>query len=920
MSHSKPAQLELTAISEDANFSSPPSSEVEVDENSPQPRDLQNLAPMMRQYLELKKKYAEYILLFQVGDFYEFFFEDAKLASEALGIRLTSRDKNNKDAIPMCGVPIHAIEGYIPKLLARGFRCVLMSQVEDAKNKKGVVRREITRIVTPGVRYQGDGLEEKTFNYLAAACLSQHEQGALLCVDVSTGHLRIRQTDTLQALLDALETLRPAELLLPSSLYAVPVSKNERWLKTLKEKAAEINCQVLFRPFENPDRKLIAKRLQQSFSAHADQGKNQLSLSSDELSAETLSSLQVLFAYVDDVSFGHFPVLSQVAIENDSTMVFLDNATRRNLELTETRLDRERKHSLLGHIDYTKTAMGSRLLSSWILAPSRDLQEITNRLDSVEELISVFEKQNELQRILTGVRDLERIISRITSHRANPQDFRLLADSLQELPQLEALLKETSSTLLKGIANEFDALPDISKKLESAIVEQPPLKINEGGIFREGYHEEIDRLRKLSSKGREWLLELEAKERARTGISSLRVKYNNVFGYFIEITKTHLHKAPEDYERRQTLVNAERFVTPQLKEFEQSLLSSRAKHFELERELFLELRDWLSGEVRRIQQLAYQLSTIDCLCAFAAVATEKNYIRPEISEGEETIIEGGRHPVVEEIVGAHNFVANDTFFNLQKRRFLLVMGPNMGGKSTYLRQVGLIQILAQAGSFVPAQKARLGLVDRIFTRIGTADDITRGDSTFMVEMREAASIVKKATRRSLVLIDEIGRGTATRDGLAIATAIAEWLHDEIQCRTIFATHFHELTTLEKDKPGVVCLSVGILENDEKTSISFTHRIVEQVVDKSFGVEVARLAGLPEALISRAFELLSGFERNEGAVAVKPKVEKPLFAPPVNVIAQQKMAVIERIQTVNPDAMTPLQALQEISALRELLKS
>lgn len=884
-----------------------------------------SVPPMLQQYLQIKEQYPQHLLLFQVGDFYEIFFDDARVASEHLNIRLTSRDKDTADPIPMCGVPIHALDNYLPKLLQGGFSCVVMSQVEDAKNKKGMVRREITRIVTPGIRYEGDGLDEKYFNYLAAACVGAGNTGAVSYVDVSTGHLRIQETESIEELIEAIRRISPSEILIPASLFSAEIDSSQSWSKEIKRVSREYSSRVVSRPFQRVSRDSLKKQINEMLRAEDDRSSGRtVSAAIELMSPVGLACLDAILAYIEEVSFGSSPGLSQFTLEEPSNVVFVDAATRRNLELFQTRIDGERKNSLVGHIDCTRTAMGSRLFADWLMSPSCDLKEISARHASVEELASSLSVLSELRELLTGVRDIDRLVSRITGCRATPRDLGALLESLASLPRIEQIIKQLHSPIMESIAGQFDSLEDISGKLQGALADDLPVRVNEGGIFRDGYHEEIDRSRKIRQEGRRWLGHLEAQEKQRTGISGLRIKYNNVFGYFIEVTKTHLSKVPKEYERKQTLVNAERFVTEELKEHELSILSAKTKQFELERELFAELREWVCGEAGRIQLTSRMLSLLDVLSSFAHVAVSFNYCRPSLCEDQELIIRGGRHPVVERVLGPHNFVPNDTYLNGSSRRFAVLTGPNMGGKSTYLRQVGLIQLLAQAGSFVPAESAKLGLVDRIFTRIGAADDLTRGDSTFMVEMREAAVIVRKAGARSLVLIDEIGRGTATTDGLALATAISEWLLDHIGCRTVFATHFHELTKLSEIKEGAFCLAVGVIEKEKE--ILFTHRIEEKAADRSYGIEVARLAGLPEALLKEAEKILvqleSASETFSGEVSegeVKPLARDVEICRAENLDRLSTFRDLrDKLRKYNPDAMTPLQALHELIELKEMV--
>lgn len=881
-----------------------------------------SLAPMLQQYQDLKKQYPEYILLFQVGDFYEIFFEDAKIAAHTLGIRLTSRHKEQPNPVAMCGVPIHALENYLPKLVENGFRCVIVSQVEEEKNKKGMVRREISRIITPGVRYEGDGLEQEKFNYLAAACLGPRADGGISYVDVSTGHLKVQNVEHLEELLEAIALIRPSELIVPSTLDGVSLEGSQAWVREVKKTAREIHCQIVLRPFERQPFFSIRSRLFGFFPEEVqERNSKKFSQHLENLLDESATAMHAVLSYIEEVSFGRPPKLAELSVEERSSLVFIDAATRQNLELLKSRSDGDKKNSFLHHVNYTKTAMGSRLLTEWFLSPSCNLHEIEKRQSSVEELTKKQEALDVLRTLFAQVRDLDRLVSRITSSRLAPRDLGILKDSIAVLPQVFDLLEKMGSSFLQTIHQELDPLADIYEKLQEALAEELPTKVNEGDIFQDGYHEELDRLRHLTRNGRTSLTELEQKERLRTGISGLKVKYNNVFGYFIEITKTHLSKIPADYQRKQTLVNAERFVTEELKSLELSLLSAKARQIDLERELFVQLKIWLNSHIHRIQQSSHCLSVLDVLCALAHLACEHGYCRPVMAENCQTIIRNGRHPVVEQVLGHHNFVRNDALLNTSNRRLAILTGPNMGGKSTYLRQVGLIHLMAQAGSFVPAESAELGIVDRIFTRIGAADDLLRGDSTFMVEMREATGIVRKATSHSLVLIDEIGRGTATTDGLAIATAIAEWLHDTVRCRTIYATHFHELTSFAQSKEGAFCLAVGVTEQER--DITFTHKIEERAADRSYGIEVARLAGLPEALISRAEEILEALEKSKDM-----KDGKTVFLPTrrqtvqhINTVdpCQQIAAeLIDRLRSYRTDSMTPLDALVALNKLQQLI--
>lgn len=878
--------------------------------------DEANLAPMLRHYTQLKQRYPEHLLLFQVGDFYEVFFDDARTVSEALQIRLTSRNKDEPRPIPMCGVPIHAIDNYLPRLLRAGFSCVLVSQTEDARGKKGMVQRDVTRIVTPGVRYEGDGLDEKSFNYLASLCPSG-AGAALTFVDVSTGRMKIASAELEEDVCDLLRRYVPAELILPSTVDGRAVDRGHPLLRAARAYAGEWGCKVLYRPMRQVLRETAGERLGSMLTPlPGSEARGRAAAITELLSREGTASLLATLDYVDEISFGTLPKLSDVVVEDQAKAVFMDAATRRNLEITEARIDGNRRHSLLHQIDCAKTAMGSRLLSEWVLGPSVDPAEITARHDAVEELCGAFDVLRGVREIFASVRDIDRLLSRVTSLRATPRDLGALRDSIGRFADVHELISQCTSPLISALRDGFDSLSDLAGRLAAALVPDPPMRVSEGGIIKEGYHPEVDRLRTLADDAEGALLRLEQSERERTGLP-VKVKYNNVFGYFIELSKAHAGKAPAHYERRQTLVNAERYVTAELKEFEHQVLSAKARQQELERELFAELRTAIAADAGRIQRAARVLAELDVLGAFAHRATEGRYVRPVLRDGARTVIRGGRHAVVEQIIGSHNFIPNDTELDTEGRRFALLTGPNMGGKSTYLRQVGLIQLLAQAGSFVPAAYAELSIVDRIFTRIGAADDLARGDSTFMVEMREAASIVRRATRSSLVLIDEIGRGTATNDGLSIATAIAEWLHDVVRCKTIFATHFHELTQIVGSREGVFPLSVGIIEDGR--DIVFSHRIEERAAERSFGVEVARLAGLPESIVARARALMAALEE-EGdrliPLVAPTAAHEPAARLPEGPAVRDRLR--ERLQAINPDALTPLQALVELAELKMLV--
>ncbi|MDR2338026.1 MAG: DNA mismatch repair protein MutS [Deltaproteobacteria bacterium] len=874
--------------------------------------DFSKYPPMLRSYLEMTERYPEYIILFQVGDFFEVFFESAKVVSEVLNIRLTSRNKDSDDQdVPLCGVPIHAIDNYLPKLVEAGYSCVVVTQSENDQYSNGVIKREISRIVTPGVRYESDGLDEKSYNYLACALINSRGSGTLAFMDVSTGHFKLEEIEVVEELLDNLQRVMPREIVLPSTLYGMKTSQ-ESWLKAVKNVCKQINCVVVQKSFEKSNRKFLLERLDQYFTGDS-------LLSADwqkkifALNEESWTAINAILSYVDEISFGRPPKISSLKIEDKKNFVFIDAATRRNLEILNTSIDGEKKNSLLKQIDYTITSMGARLFKDRILSPSRSVEEITYRYDITAELISNEILLTQLRENLTGIRDLDRLTTRITSGRIVPRDLGNLRDSLKILPIIFETLLQFNKSLLTQFLEKADQLEDIRKLLEKALLDELPIKLNDGEIFKDGFNKEVDRFREIKQNSKRYLSAIEERERQKTGINSLKIKYNNVFGYFIEITKSQLNKTPTSYERKQTLVNAERFITDELKELEQAILSADVKQIELEKQLFIELREAIAKKARRIQDVSDLVSQIDVFQSAAYLAKKNNYCRPQIIKEVALYIEQGRHPVVENLIGQHNFIPNAVTLDSQNR-FAILTGPNMGGKSTFLKQIGLIQLLAQSGFFVPAKSVKLSLVDRIFTRIGAADDISSGDSTFMVEMREASTIVKKTTRNSLVLIDEIGRGTATTDGLALATAIAEWLNDQVQCRTIFATHFHELTALAEQKAGMFCLTVGIIEQGEE--ISFTHRIEKGFTDRSYGIEVAKIAGLPDGLLKRARQIL---EYRKGTELDT----KPLNAVPELVFEEsveqnpQAAEVLARLQNINPENMKPIEALLELTKLKEM---
>ncbi len=883
-----------------------PASAESVSEATPQVEDGERLqpvdmAPMLRQYLQVQHDHPEHLIFFQVGDFYEVFFESAITVAEVLNIRLTSRDKHADNPIPMCGVPIRAFESYLPKILLAGYRAVVVSQVEDGKRnpkngKLKAVRREITRIVTPGVRLE-EGLNERSSNFCAAAVFIP-DGGAVVAFDISTGQLKIKECETREELVDAVERLRVSEIILPSTINDRPV-KNEKWLSELRARLNESQTAIISRAFSD------LSTAEEFFPQ------------SKDLARPIRAALGTLFTYVREVSCGRLHGVSCYSIEKAGLGSLIDSSTVRNLEVLETRIDGDKKYSVFSKIDRTRTAMGSRLLQDWLISSRPELDEVQARHGLVGELCDKSSLLADLRNSLGSVKDLERLVSKVQAFRSSPQEIAIIRDSLAVIPAISNLLESLQEPLAGDLRTRLPQLVELRDLLSEALVQDPPYRLGERPCFQPRYHYELRKLYELTTDVGQRLLELETKERARSGIANLRIKQAAGFGYCYEVSRANASKVPVDYERRQTLTNVERFVTPELKAFEIEIFAAEENHAQLERELFQELQSKVASFAQQIQTAAQVLSELDVLCAFAELAVEQNYVRPEMTEGEELCIEGGRHPVIEQVIGQTNFVANDARLDGDKRRFAVLTGPNMGGKSTYLRQIGLIQLMAQMGSFVPARRATLGMVDRIFTRIGASDDLSRGESTFMVEMRETSTILRRASRKSLVLIDEVGRGTATSDGRAIALAVSDYLLDAVGCRTVFATHFHELTTaLERE--GVFFLAVGVEEIGSE--ISLTHRILEQIGDKSYGIEVAKLAGLPSSVIERAQHYLS-FSDSETLVtdlsegSVRNETLAPLVPVPLNKEASVYEPILKEIAGLELESLTPIEAMIFLNTLK-----
>lgn len=803
--------------------------------------------PMIQQYLAIKAQYKDAFLFFRMGDFYEMFFEDALTASRELEITLTGREGGGEERIPMCGVPHHSVDTYIAQLIEKGYKVAICEQVEDPKQAKGIVRREVTRVITPGTVMEGKFLQDKENNYLLS--VFRHEDAfALAACDISTGEFYVTEVGTQSQLLDEIIQYRPSEVV----LFTIEGAEADDSL----DKHFALYSMVVTKRSIAPG--VLAEDTSAGFSAlFSNVGQER------ESTPSMLAAARGLLSYLQETQKRSLDHLHSVNIYEAAAYMVLDQFTRRNLELVETIRDKSKKGSLLWLLDQTATAMGGRLLRRWIDKPLVSKTEIERRQAAVQALLDGWMARDELRTSLKDVYDLERLAGRIAYGTASPRDLIQLKASLTAVPSLKRILRELSggAAALKEAADRLDPCPDIINIIEQGLVDDPPIAIKEGGLIKEGYHEYLDKLRTASREGKQWIANLEQQERQATGIRSLKVGYNKVFGYYIEVTRANLSALPEGrYERKQTLTNAERFITPELKEKEALILEAEEKRSGLEYELFVAIREKVASQIKRLQALALQVATVDVLQSLATVAQDMRYVKPEIVTEGPLVIQDGRHPVVEAVLRGEPFVPNDTELSVDQQ-ILLITGPNMAGKSTYMRQVALIVIMAQMGSFVPAEFARVTPVDRIFTRIGAADDLVSGQSTFMVEMKEIEVTLTNAGTRSLVIIDELGRGTSTSEGMSIAQAVIEYLHHDIGCKTLVSTHYHELSHLETTLPGLKNFHMAV--NETEDNVVFLRKLISGPADKSYGIYCAQLAGLPPRIIDRANQLLDEYE---GAVA------------------------------------------------------
>ncbi len=861
---------------------------------------MKNPTPAMRQYLDMKAENPDAILFFRMGDFYEMFFDDAVLASRALGIALTSRDRERE--VPMCGVPYHAAGGYIARLVKEGHKVAVCEQTTPPG--KGLVERAVVRVITPGVAFDPELLDPKTNNFIAAAHVDVKGCG-LAYMDATTGEFRLTELETPAALGDEVRRLRPLELVVQEDL-AAHFGSEEFPVKKLSQLGKH-----------DFDLKVASTRLKDHFKT--------LSLDGFGITGMpgATRAAGALLHYIKQTQKAQLDHVERCIPYSTADYLVMDSSTLRNLEVFANIRTGGREGTLLSLLDRTRTAMGARRLKDWLLHPLKEKGPINDRLDAVEELVEARMKRAEVQTLLEGVYDLERLVVRVTLGAANPRDLVSLKDSLKRIPLLQEILKDSSSTILKGLASGLDPVSEAVTAISDAIIDDPPPLVRDGGVIREGYSPTLEELRKTGSGGKDWIASLEAAERARTGINSLKIGYNRVFGYYIEVTRSNLSGVPEDYIRKQTLVNAERYITPALKEWEERILSAEEKARELEASLFAELVREVATLAPRVHATAHAVSILDAAASLAAVAEELDYTRPTIDPGMAISIEGGRHPVVEAQPSCDGFVSNDLFIGDGSGSIMILTGPNMAGKSTYLRQNALIVLMAQTGSFVPASRASIGLVDRIFTRVGASDDLARGHSTFMVEMNETANILNNATPRSFIILDEIGRGTSTFDGLSIAWAVVEYIHDAAQecARTLFATHYHELTELSLTKELVKNYNMAVKEWNDR--IIFLRKVVPGGSSRSYGIQVARLAGLPAEVIKRAGEILRNLETGELNDSGVPRLALKGDARDAGLqktLLGEKDPVREALKDVDVENTTPVEALNTLSRLREMLDS
>lgn len=876
---------------------------------------MQTLTPMMQQYVDTKNQYKDCILFYRLGDFYEMFFEDAITCSKELEITLTGKSCGLEERAPMCGIPFHAAETYLSRLINKGYKVAICEQVEDPKSAKGLVKREVVRIVTPGTNLNTQTLDETKNNYLMSVIYTTNEYGVAI-IDITTGDFYVTEVDSHRKLLDEINKFTPSEIICNESFYVSSID-----IEDLKNR---LHISVSSIESWYYDEELCKRMLSTHFKVNTLDGLGLKDYTIGTVAAGTV--LQYLYE-TQKTSLDH---ITRISPYSTNKFMIIDSSTRRNLELTETLREKQKRGSLLWVLDKTKTAMGARLLRNYIEQPLIDAKAINYRLDAIAELNDNYITREELREYLNPIYDLERLISKVIYKSANPRDLLAFYNSLSMLPHIKTLLYGFESKILSDLYKKLDVLEDLSSLIFASISEDPPIAVKEGGIIKDGYNEEVDKLRKAKTEGKTWLAQLEEKEREATGIKNLKIKFNKVFGYYLEVTNSYQNLVPDTWTRKQTLANAERYITPELKELEDMILGAEDKLFALEYELFNGVRDEIASAVTRIQQSAKAVAKIDVFASLAVVAEHQNFVRPNINTKGIIDIKDGRHPVVEKMMNNDLFIANDTFLDNKSNRVSIITGPNMAGKSTYMRQTALIVLMAQIGSFVPAKAADIGIVDRIFTRVGASDDLASGQSTFMVEMTEVANILRNATKHSLLILDEIGRGTSTFDGLSIAWAVVEHISNSklLGAKTLFATHYHELTELEGAIDGVNNYCIAVKEQGE--DIVFLRKIIKGGADKSYGIQVAKLAGVPDNVLKRAREIVNELSDHDIASKTKSLLESSnereedvmqisLFDYPggVQEIVEEdaRIQIIKKIQSIDLSRMTPIEALNILYELQ-----
>ncbi|MGN0484100.1 MAG: DNA mismatch repair protein MutS [Lachnospiraceae bacterium] len=872
---------------------------------------------MMQHYMDTKKEYPDCILFYRLGDFYEMFFEDAKIASKELEITLTGKSCGLEERAPMCGVPFHAVESYLNKLVSRGYKVAICEQVEDPKKAKGMVKREVVRIVTPGTNLDSNALDESKNNYIMSIVYIEDRYG-ISTADVSTGDYFVTEVDSERKLLDEIHKFSPSEIICNEAFYISGVD-----IEDMRGRLG-ISIHSLDSWYFSDD--TVQTILKDHFKVASLSG-----LGLDTFPCGVVAAGSLL-KYLYETLKTPLQHMTSLKPYTTGKFMILDSSTMRNLELLETLREKQKRGSLLGVLDKTKTAMGARMLRSFLEQPLIEKEEILMRQDAIEELNQNMMLRDELREYLSPIYDLERLITRVTYQTANPRDLIAFRNSVKMLDAIKTVLGDFACEAFHTMSEQFDDLQDIYQLIDSAIQEDPPISVREGGMIKDGYNEEVDRLKKAKTEGKQWLAEMEEKEREKTGIHNLKIKYNKVFGYYLEVTNSYKNLVPDYYTRKQTLTNAERYITPELKELEDTILGAEDRLVQLEYELFREVREKIAAEVIRIQKTAKNIAFLDVMASLAYVAEKNNYCRPKINEKGVIDIKEGRHPVVEQMIQNDLFVSNDTYLDTDKQRISIITGPNMAGKSTYMRQTALIVLMAQIGSFVPATSANIGIVDRIFTRVGASDDLASGQSTFMVEMSEVANILRNATSKSLLILDEIGRGTSTFDGLSIAWAVVEHISNPklLGAKTLFATHYHELTELEGKLDNVHNYCIAVKENGD--DIVFLRKIVPGGADKSYGIQVARLAGVPDSIIERAKVIVDELSENDVTELVQQIAAKGETSPQKKQPDDLEMSQISLLDTVKDDAIikeleevdlshiTPIEALNKLYELQNKVKN